>query len=263
MDATLDRITIYPIKSLPGCEVTEVAVLPGGALENDRRYALVDEAGESINGKRVAAIGRVQATYSESVQRVLLTYQEQQASFSLVHDQQGIGNWFRQMLNIPCHLIENSQGGFPDDTDAPGPTLITTASLLAVAGWYEGLTLAEARLRFRANLEVSGTEPFWEDCLVGDAGPESRFSIGDTTWHGHSISQRCVVPTRDSKTGQVSDHFARIFATNRARQLPAWSPRDVFDHFYRLAINLRLVSNRPDVRQGPRILHVGDRVADS
>ncbi|MFM7034641.1 MAG: MOSC N-terminal beta barrel domain-containing protein [Planctomycetia bacterium] len=39
---TLDRITIYPVKSLDGVDVEECRVLPSGALENDRRWRLVD-----------------------------------------------------------------------------------------------------------------------------------------------------------------------------------------------------------------------------
>jgi hypothetical protein len=39
---TLDRITIYPVKSLDGIDLVECGVLACGALENDRRWRLVD-----------------------------------------------------------------------------------------------------------------------------------------------------------------------------------------------------------------------------
>ena len=39
---TLDRITIYPVKSLAGVDLAECGVLENGALENDRRWRLVD-----------------------------------------------------------------------------------------------------------------------------------------------------------------------------------------------------------------------------
>ena len=86
MTATLDRITIYPIKSLPGCAVTEATVMSCGALENDRWFALVDETGEFVNGKRFAAIHRVRATYTDQMQRVCLTFGEQRANFFLLRD---------------------------------------------------------------------------------------------------------------------------------------------------------------------------------
>jgi len=39
---TLDRITVYPVKSLDGVAVTEARLLPGAGLEHDRRWQLVD-----------------------------------------------------------------------------------------------------------------------------------------------------------------------------------------------------------------------------
>ena len=38
---TLDRITVHPVKSLDGVEVTAARLLPGGGLEHDRRWRLV------------------------------------------------------------------------------------------------------------------------------------------------------------------------------------------------------------------------------
>jgi hypothetical protein len=107
---------------------------------------------------------------------------------------------------------------------------------------------------------LGGTVPFWEDRLVAGAGPEGHFSIGEATWRGRTICQRCAVPTRDSKTGEVIPHFARTFARQRERQLPAWAPRAGFDHFYRLAINMQLITGQPATKRGPLILRVGDRV---
>jgi hypothetical protein len=129
-----------------------------------------------------------------------------------------------------------------------------------VASWYEEITLAEARLRFRANLEVGGTVPFWEDRLVVGDGSEGHFSIGESAWQGKTISQRCVVPTRDPATGKTIAHFARTFAAQRGQQLPAWAPRNAFDHFYRLAINTRWVTQRLAMERDPPVLRVGDRI---
>lgn len=48
----LERIRIYPMKSLNGVDVEHAPVLASGALAWDRRYALHDEQGAVINGKR-------------------------------------------------------------------------------------------------------------------------------------------------------------------------------------------------------------------
>ncbi|NDC55027.1 MAG: molybdenum cofactor biosysynthesis protein, partial [Planctomycetia bacterium] len=49
---TLDRITLYPVKSLDGIDVETARVLPSGALEHDRRWRLVDLDGRVVNAKR-------------------------------------------------------------------------------------------------------------------------------------------------------------------------------------------------------------------
>lgn len=252
MTATLDRITIYPIKSLDGIDVTSVAVLPSGGLENDRRFALFDAEGRYVNGKRTAAFHRIRAKYD--LARMTVEFNERN-NFSLLQEPTEIGQYLSSALGIACGLAENPAGGFPDDTDAPGPTLISTATLTEVATWFPGLALDNARPRFRANLEIGGVEPFWEDRLVGPATSQVGFRIGETQWLGINPCQRCVVPTRDATTGDATAGFQKTFAIAREKHLPAWAPRDRFNHFYRLSVNTRPASD-----QSTKTLHIGDRV---
>jgi hypothetical protein len=75
-----------------------------------------------------------------------------------------------------------------------------------------------------------------------------RFRIGDVVFDGINPCQRCAVPPRDAETGINDDTFVRRFSDLRKRALPDWSARDRFNHFYRVAINTRLVSTeRGDV----------------
>ena len=53
---TLDRITVYPVKSLDGVEVAAAQLLPGAGLEHDRRWQFVDLEGRVVNAKRTAAM---------------------------------------------------------------------------------------------------------------------------------------------------------------------------------------------------------------
>jgi MOSC domain-containing protein len=259
MNATLGRITIFPIKSLDGVDLQSVAVLPSGALENDRRFALVDSDGHYVNGKRTAAVHGVRATYDLAS---LIVRFNDTAEFSLEHQQREIGAWLTEALGIACGLAENPTSGFPDDTDSPGPTLLSTATLESVAGWFPNLTVAEARRRFRANLEIDrfesaeAVEPFWEDRLIGPPGTAIPFRIGAIDWWGNNPCQRCVVPTRDSATGDVTPGFQKSFAIAREMHLPQWAPPERFNHFYRLAVNTQLASGQSSAR-----LHVGDAVA--
>jgi uncharacterized protein YcbX len=253
MSAVLVRITVFPIKSLDGVNVESVAVLPNGALENDRRFALVDAAGRFVNGKRTAAVHRLRTEYDLAQMSVRFNGV---AGFSLRDQQREIGQWLSIALGIACVVAENTSGGFPDDTDAPGPTLLSAATLEEVTRWFPGLTLAETRRRFRANLEVAGVEPFWEDRLVGQAGTKVPFQIGSLCWLGVNPCQRCVVPTRDSANSEIRPGFQKEFAAARESRLPAWAPRDRFNHFYRLAVNTQFAAG-----QSPTRLSVGDAVA--
>jgi uncharacterized protein len=257
MPARLHRITIYPIKSLDGIAVNEIEVLPSGSLANDRRFALFDADGRFVNGKRTAAVHNIRAAYDLANMKVLLrdTTSDNSAEFRLTDIQVQIGEWLGRAIGVPCSLAENTAAGFPDDTDAPGPTLISTATLREVTRWFPGLTLDEARRRFRANLEIDGVEPFWEDQLVGPAGSEVPFQIGSVHWLGINPCQRCVVPTRASDSGDATPLFQKSFAANRRAALPPWAPTDRFNHFYRLAVNTRLARHKPLYK-----LRIGDCV---
>lgn len=255
--AHLSRITIYPIKSLDGIDVQVANVLPNGALANDRRFALVDAAVQYVNGKRTAAIHRIRATYDLSQMTVALhdTARNVVAEFSLVRDHAELSLWLTEAVGITCVFVENVSGGFPDDNEAPGPTVVSTATLAEVCRWFPGLTLDETRRRFRANMEIDGVEPFWEDRLFGPSGTALPFGIGESHWLGTNPCQRCVVPSRATESGEITPAFQGVFAENRRRQLPSWSPRDRFNHFYRLAVN-----TRPAPGQTSAVVRVGDLV---
>ena len=253
---SLLSITVYPIKSLDGLDLPAATVLPSGALQNDRRYALFDSEDRIVNGKRVPAIGLLRATYDDMATRVTLSYEDDQQTFSLEREQAELAHWCGKVLGLDCRMAENNETGFPDDLEAPGPTLISTGSLEAIGKWFPEIRLGETRRRFRANLEIDVAQPFWEDRLLSDLNPTHEFCIGPTRWRAEKICQRCAVPSRDSRTAEAITGFARDFALRREQQLPPWSPRGMFDHFFRFAINTRLVAAGND-----RAIRVGDEVS--
>ena len=251
---TLSRITIYPIKSFDGVEVTQARILPTGALQGDRQFALVDEDKKFVNGKRFPAIHTIRATYSNDLEQIDLSSPTGEVTFSLVNQHEQMAAWCSEILDTRCRLVENTQNGFPDDLDALGPTIISTPTLQQIGSWFN-LDPREIGRRLRANLEIDSEQPFWEDQLVGPAGQQARFSIGPTVWQGTGICQRCPVPTRDSRSGVVTEKFAAEFSRQRQQSLPDWSPADRFDHYYRSAVNTKLES----LDQGNQI-SVGDRL---
>ena len=291
---TLDRITIYPVKSLDGLEVDECGVLASGGLQHDRRWRLVDMDGRVIHAKRSPVFHAIRAEY-ELDERLVTLWVDPAAveatalpaadldrlrglagnpggqvirdSFHLVPGQGGPCEWLSEVFGMVVLLQERADGGFPDDRDAPGPTLVSTATLVEVARWF-GFDGAESRRRFRANLEIGDCDAFWEDTLASPARPELQpslldlppdlpvdpyadlpppepreFSIGDARYIATNVCRRCVVPTRDSRTGAVTEHFRDAFEARRSRGMRGDVDAGAWGTLYRLTINTRLVSS--------------------
>jgi uncharacterized protein len=245
---TLARIHIHPFKSLDPQPVDEAVLLASGALEYDRRYALVDERGNVINGKRAVAVHRLRSHFDLATNQLSLRVEgsDETLVFDVVAERPSpLADWLSAYFGTRVLIVENDAGGFPDDVESPGPTLISRQTLEAVARWFD-LSLDSVRQRFRATLEIDAAEPFWEDHLVagdraGAGFQEVPFSIGEANFLGTNPCQRCPVPTRDPTSGEVTRQFAKRFAEQRSVTLPAWAPVERFDHFYRLAVNSRRV----------------------
>jgi uncharacterized protein len=254
--ATLARINIHPVKSLDPQALDEVLLLPSGALRNDRRFALRDRAGEFMTGKRSPAIHLLRSSFDPLTNTLTLRIEDSGDSHRFEVDAQrgALSRWMSDYFAMPLEFVENSLAGFPDDTESPGPTLISVATLGEVATWFGGLSTDEVRRRFRANLEVEGVEAFWEDRLVSDQGRVVRFRIGGAELWGTNPCQRCPVPSRNPYTGEAIREFAKTFSARRRAALPEWAPASRFDHFYRLAVNTRAADSEPCT------IRVGDEV---
>jgi len=250
----LATIVIYPVKSLDGVVVDEARVLPSGALEHDRQFALVDDRGKWVNGKRTPRIHSLRSAIDAAARTIHLAAEGTKRKFHIDADRQALEEWLSNFFGLRVRLEENASNGFPDDTAAPGPTVISTATLAEVATWFGGLVLDDVRGRFRANLEIEGVESFWEDRLYGEEAEAVRFRIGDVLLEGTNPCQRCVVPTRSPQSGERYDDFTVIFEKQRYETLPYWATRSRFDHFYRLAVNTRPVGGSAGV------IRVGDEV---
>jgi uncharacterized protein YcbX len=265
---TLDRITIYPVKSLDGVDLTECGVLACGALENDRRWRLVDMDGRVVNAKRTARFHAIRAEYDLAERLITLSRwadgpTEPARTFPLAPGPEGPCEWLSEALGMRVLLEERYDGGFPDDREAPGPTLVSTASLAEVARWF-GFGVAEARRRFRVNLEIGGCDAFWEDTLASPArtGVPSladlpadlgidpyadlppleprEFAIGDVRFRAAGVCKRCPVPSRDSRTGDIKELFREVFEARRSRGLRADVDAGRWGDLYRLGVNTRL-----------------------
>jgi uncharacterized protein YcbX len=226
------RIDLHPVKGFDAVQVDRATVLPSGALAGDRRWAFVDARDRFVNGKQFPDTHRIRTRIDPDASTA--TFDDRH--FRLAGDVRPLEDWLSERLGTAVRLLENPAAGYPDDTDSPGPTIVSTATLAAVAGWF-GLTVEQTRPRFRANIEIGGVPAFWEDgfyggaCAVGEAGVELILV---------NPCARCVVPSRDARSGDALPGFQKRFAEQRRAALPAGVDPARFDHYYRLTVNTRL-----------------------
>ena len=263
--AKLANIRLHPIKSLDPVGVSESSISPSGGLTLDRVWALYSVDGKWVNGKRTPAVHLIRASYAPDLSSVTLAVPADRRkipprTFRFPSEYESAAEWFSVFFEQQI-IVRYSPDGFPDDSIANGPTIVSTASLQAVADWFSlsperfpSINVESARQRFRASLEVNGVPAFWEDQLFGeDERSVVRFTIGQLRLEGSNPCERCPVPPRDPWTGANLDGFQKHFTQQREATLPPWSPRSRFDHFYRLSTNTRVAST-----EAGKVIRVGD-----
>jgi uncharacterized protein YcbX len=261
----LVNIRLHPIKSLDPVSVPEARISPSGGLALDRAWALYSVDGKWVNGKRTPAIHLIRANYSPDLREVTLSVPGDRReiptrTFAFPGAYEDAAEWFSVFFEQQI-IVRYSENGFPDDTVASGPTIVSTASLESVSEWFgptpqgfPGVSVDEARQRFRATLEINGVPAFWEDQLFGeDERSVVRFKIGEINFEGSNPCARCPVPPRNPQTGEILEGFQKRFTQLRESTLPPWSPRPRFDHFYRLSTNTRVAPSETN-----KLLCVGD-----
>ena len=235
----VSKMFIYPIKSLDAVECDRVTILESGALKGDRTWAIFDKSGNFVNGKRNAKVHKLRSQFDLETNNLSLQIQGR-AVFNLVTEQSALCNWLENYFGFPVEIKQNLEMGFPDDTVSPGATIVSTATLEAIADWYPELTTEDIRRRFRTNIEIAGVPAFWEDKLFTKR--QKGFKVGDVEFMGVNPCQRCVVVTRDAETGEPYPKFQKTFIQQRKNTLPEWTERSRFNHYFRLAVNTRLSS---------------------
>ena len=283
-DPHLAGIRRYPVKSLDGEALEAATLVPDGALAGDRRWAIVDRppgepfdaqsasvagSGDYVNGKKTAQVHRLRATFVPAADggpavelrrqgdppnaaRRFALHDGGDRSEGTVHEP--LNEWLSAFFDRPVS-VRRTAAGQHDDRRRHGPTVVSTATLREVAAWFD-FDLESARRRFRANLEVDGVPPFWEDRLFGDEGEVVAVQVGDVTIHGVHPCARCVVPGRDPETGGETPDFRETFIEQRRETMPEWTESDRFDHDFRLMVNTRV----PEESAGESVA-VGDAVA--
>jgi uncharacterized protein YcbX len=254
----LANIRLHPIKALDPVSVKEARIGPGGGLALDRAWALYSADGQWVNGKRTAAVHLIRAAYAADLSSVTLSVPCDRRkiparTFAFPGNTEDAAEWFSVFFEQQI-IVRHSPEGFPDDTVAYGPTIVSTASLQAVCDLFPGMTLDSVRQRFRTTLEIDGVPAFWEDQLFGKEERSAvGFRIGEVKFEGSNPCARCPVPPRDPQTGEIIPGFQKIFSDYRRSHIQPWCPEARFDHYYRFSTNTRVAST-----EHGKLLRVGD-----
>ncbi|WP_226479314.1 MOSC domain-containing protein [Natrinema amylolyticum] len=251
--ARLNRLRVYPVKGLDGIDLEAADVLEGGTLAHDREFALFDPDGDVFNGKRTDRVHALDTEYDPVTGTLAVeTPDGEERQFDLEADRETAESWFSEFFDAELSLERDTSLGFVDRREM-GPSVVSTATLETVASWFDEMSVESARRRIRANIEVSGVDPFWEDRFVGADAP--AFEIGDVRFEGVTPCGRCVVPQRDPDTGEPIAEFQSQFVRKREETFPEWADADAFDHYYSLMIITRVL----EADRG-ETLRVGDPV---
>lgn len=232
----LSNISIYPVKSLRGYDISSARVERMG-LENDRRLMVVDPQGQFLTQREHAHMALIKTVIEGDwlslnapgmdpflcTIRTLGPRQEVEiwSSSGVASIDQGedAAEWLSTFLNMPARLVRMANdyqrqvsGDYavkPDDhvSFADGfPILITSQSSLDDLN--QRLENPIPMNRFRTNLVVSECQPYEEDTW-------KRIRIGEVELALVKPCARCNVPTIDQETAESGKEPSATLARYR------------------------------------------------
>ena len=220
---------VYPVKSLRGIALERSPVGTRG-LRYDRHWMIVDEKGRfrtqrqlpqmtaietAVDGALILSAeghGSVAAPLEADGERIGGTVWGWTGHVELVDPE--VDRWLTEVLAMPCRLV-----AMPSDARRPagnGEVAFADALPVLFAG-EASLDHLNSRLdeavpmdRFRANVIVSGSEPYAEDGWAG-------VRVGDVEFEFAKRCGRCLVTTTDQTTGvrHPSEEPLRTLARER------------------------------------------------
>lgn len=227
------------------------------SLLHDREFAIFDESGKYVNGKRTPDICRLRSSYDiEKYQmKIRVEGSKDTISFNLLEEQIKINEYLSDFFGYKVFIKQTHDGKFLDIPEYSGLTIISTSSLNALTGFFPEISSEQMRRRFRANIELSGVDAFREDNLFDKPGNTVEYRIGDVKLFGISPRARCIVPTRNPDTGITYPFFTKKFVEFREESLPSDSMIPEYEHFYYLSVDTFI----PDSENGKTIF-IGDKL---
>lgn len=220
------RISVSPVKGFRLSHPSEVVLGPNGVEEN-RRFFLVDAAGQRLRSSRTPWPVCVQADYDARTERLRMGFPDgavfegdARGTGERLHSTTGTidvrgavvpGPWEEPLSRLgggPVRLARADRAG--SGLNEP-VTLISDGSLNRLAR-EAGRDVIDAR-RFRMLFELEGCDPHEEDKWEG-----RRFAIGAAVIRVGGPVDRCAVTTRDPETGERDLDTLHLLADYRGRR---------------------------------------------
>jgi uncharacterized protein YcbX len=233
---TLAEIRIHPVKSLGGFTVQEAQLTDRG-LEHDRRWMLVDEAGNFMTQREVGTMACLHTSAATEGFRVtdirtgatldlpwsLSAGTERMCSVWSDRVRTLVGertwnDWFSAQLGRSVQLVymPDATKRRTDGRYAKGLTSLSDGFPFLLVS-QASLDDLNARLpspigmeRFRPNIVVAGGTAFQEDAWTD-------IRIGDARFQLVKPCARCVVITTDQRTGERYKEPLRTLSTYRSK----------------------------------------------
>jgi len=217
-NTTLSNISIYPIKSTSGIELSNSWVDAFG-LSFDRRFVLTDSKGIFITARKKSKLCLVQANFTTegfaltapNMPVLHVRFNDFSSKYQSItvwksdinaqHCHQNYDVWFSEYLEMPCQLLF-----FGEQSNR---LVKNSSKSVAFADGYPLLLISQASLddlnqrcpadismdRFRPNIVVNGCLPYAEDDW-------KKFKIGEVEFEVVKPCIRCVFTTVDPLTGE-------------------------------------------------------------
>jgi len=238
----LSKIRIYPIKALDYVELSSSRISVH-ALQYDRQFAIMASDGRYVNGKRTGRVNQLKAQYDlKGTPKVRLSDRNsnQVEEFELRPGNEQLNEFLSDFFSMSAKLVESKTGDFHDIPIRSSASIVSQASLETLQVEMPVYSLNELRQRFRANLEITGVEAFWEELLCPVPNQGMRFTIGDVEFIAMAPRARCNVPPKNPLTGEMDKSFMQRMLKSRQRTLPENSRIPDFGNLYYLSVDAYL-----------------------
>ncbi|MEK6546960.1 MAG: MOSC N-terminal beta barrel domain-containing protein [Bacteroidota bacterium] len=219
------QLFLFPIKSLAGISVDQVAVDPAGFV-GDRRFMLVDPQGKFITQRTRPELtrfelslmpggylvhdrisGNIKVLVARPALKDSLAAELWEDNLQVIEAGEGWSEWFSDLLKEPVRLVmqqEDSPRIIKEIYQTQGSKQSSFADslpiLLASEASYANVEAVYGQsfdpLRFRANMIVSGSGPFEEDTW-------EEISIHSVRMFGAKPCARCQLVNVEPSSGAV------------------------------------------------------------